>query len=349
MSTLSDSRFLRALACQSVDRPPLWVMRQAGRYLPEYLELRRQTPDFMTFCRTPELAMEATLQPLRRFPLDAAIIFSDILTIPDAMGTKVRFAPGEGPIIDDPANSEKRIKQLITPDVEDTLGYVAKAISATRAAMPADIPLIGFAGSPWTVACYQVEGGSSKLFFTIKKMAYDAPKLLHELLRKITAVTIDYLCMQIQAGANAIMLFDSWGGVLSPECYDAFSLPYLKTITQALKEKHPDIPVTAFSKQAHHAYSKLANIGVQGIGVDWMIDLRDVRAQVGPDVALQGNLDPAVILTTPEIVSEHAHRMLDQIASKPGYIANLGHGIDKHTPIENMHALVEAVQSHDYS
>lgn len=346
--TLTHSRMLKALACQPVDRPPLWVMRQAGRYLPEYRKIRANVPDFMTFCRTPDLATEATLQPLRRFELDAAIIFSDILTVPDAMGTPVRFAAGEGPVFDTPAQSKKIIDSLIQPDVEEQLSYVAEAIKQTRAAMPADIPLLGFAGSPWTIACYQVEGGSSKLFFTIKRMAYTEPELLHQLLQKITLTTIDYLRMQINAGANAIMLFDSWGGVLSPHMYDAFSLHYLHTITQAIKETHPDTPVIAFSKQAHHAYTKLASIGLQGIGVDWMVDLAHVREQVGPHIALQGNLDPSVMLSTPERVKEEAHRMLDQIGSQPGYIANLGHGIDKNTPIDNMHALIEAVHTHTY-
>ena len=350
MSSPQNDRLLKALRLEPVDRTPVWVMRQAGRYLPEYRALRAKTTDFMAFCRDPQKAAEATCQPLERFDLDAAIVFSDILTIPEAMGCGLHFEPGVGPIFPDPVRSESDVSALINPDVESTLGYVGDAIAVARTQINNRVPLIGFAGSPWTIACYMIEGGGSKLFLTIREMIYKNPELVHTLLQKITRTTIDYLTMQVERGAQALMLFDSWGGILSPAAHREFSQRYLGEIISALKSdpRTQSIPITAFSKQAHHAYANLADLGCDGLGVDWTIDLASVKEQLaGRRVALQGNLDPALMLSTPEAIQAGVRAVLESYGDGPGHIFNLGHGIDKTTPIENMQALVEAV--HHYS
>lgn len=347
---LKNDRFLRALRCEPCDRPPIWVMRQAGRYLPEYRKTRSQATDFIAFCRNKDLATEATLQPLARFELDAAIVFSDILTVPDAMGCPVRFEPGVGPLFDRPIRDADSVQKLSAPCVADTLGYVGDVVSSVKQALAGRVPLIGFAGSPFTVACYMTEGSGSKQFLTWRGMMYRAPEIAHTLLSKITSTTIDYLIMQAQAGADVLMLFDSWGGLLSPEAYDCFSLHYMKQIVTALQSNPAtkDKPLILFSKQAHHAYEKLANTGCQGLGVDWSIDIGAVRQRLaGRRVALQGNLDPAVLLSTPDTVALEAKKVLNAYGTGPGHIMNLGHGIDKETPIENMAALVETVTSHN--
>jgi uroporphyrinogen decarboxylase len=347
MTKIANDRFLRALRLEPVDHTPIWVMRQAGRYLPEYREIRAQATGFMDFCRNVELASEATIQPLERFPLDAAIVFSDILTVPDAMGCSVEFISGTGPVFKNPIKSETDIDKLVIPDVSETLGYVADVVAAAKQKIAGRVPLIGFAGSPWTVACYLVEGAGSKFFLQVRKMLYKNPELMHRLLQKITDTTINYLLMQVEAGAQTLMVFDSWGGLLSPSSYDPFSLRYLQQITAAVKAKHADIPVILFSKQAHHAYGKLAQTGCQGIGVDWTIDLATVREQIQPhSVALQGNLDPALLLSTPEAIQAGVRDVLASYGDGPGHVFNLGHGIDKETPIDNMAALVEAVHSY---
>jgi uroporphyrinogen decarboxylase len=349
MTTPKNDRFLRALRLEPVDQTPVWVMRQAGRYLPEYRELRAQVPDFMSFCRNTEFAAEATIQPLARFPLDAAIVFSDILTVPDAMGCRVHFESGKGPIFADPIRNADEVNKLCIPDVADSLGYVADAISLARKKIANQVPLIGFAGSPWTVGCYMVEGSGSKQFLLAKKMLYKNPELMHKLLQKITETTIHYLTMQVEAGAQALMIFDSWGGLLCPATYAEFSLKYMQNIVTALKssEKTKDIPVILFSKHAHHAYAALAASGCQGIGVDWSIELKTVREQIQNNpVALQGNLDPALLLSDPIAIQAGVRRVLESYGKGPGHIFNLGHGIDKTTPIENMTALVQAVQTY---
>jgi uroporphyrinogen decarboxylase len=348
MTIPKNDRFLRALNLEPVDHTPVWVMRQAGRYLPEYREIRAQASGFMDFCHNVELASEATIQPLERFPLDAAIVFSDILTVPDAMGCPVEFISGQGPVFADPIRSQDAVNKLIVPDVREKLGYVADVIAAAKQKIAGRVPLIGFAGSPWTVACYLVEGAGSKFFLQVRKMLYQAPELMHQLLQKVTDTTINYLLMQVEAGAQTLMVFDSWGGLLSPATYDAFSLKYLQQIVSAVKAKHADIPVILFSKQAHHAYNKLAQTGCQGIGVDWTIDLATVRDQIQDNpIALQGNLDPALLLSNPTAIQAGVRDVLASYGDGPGHIFNLGHGIDKETPIENMAALVEAV--HNYS
>lgn len=349
MTTPENDRFLRALRLEPVDQTPVWVMRQAGRYLPEYLKIRSQVPNFMSFCRNTELAAEATIQPLARFPLDAAIVFSDILTVPDAMGCPVHFESGKGPIFADPIANSRDVNKLIVPDVTEKLGYVADVVSLARKKIANKVPLIGFAGSPWTIACYMVEGAGSKFFLQVRKMLYKNPELMHKLLQKITDTTINYLTMQAEAGAQTLMVFDSWGGLLCPATYAEFSLKYMQQIVNALKasEKTKDIPVILFSKQAHHAYPSLAATGCQGIGVDWTIDLKTVREQIQHNpVALQGNLDPALLLSDPIAIQGGVRRVLESYGKGPGHIFNLGHGIDKTTPIENMAALVQAVQTY---
>ncbi len=349
MTTPKNDRFLRALRLEPVDQTPIWVMRQAGRYLPEYLKIRAQVPNFMSFCRNTELAAEATVQPLARFPLDAAIVFSDILTVPDAMGCPVHFESGKGPIFAAPIANAIDVEKLIVPDVTEKLGYVADVVSLARKKIANKVPLIGFAGSPWTIACYMVEGSGSKLFLQVRKMLYKNPELMHKLLQKITDTTINYLMMQAEAGAQTLMVFDSWGGLLCPATYAEFSLKYMQQIVTALKasDKTKDIPIILFSKQAHHAYPSLAATGCQGLGVDWTTDLKTVREQIQHNpIALQGNLDPALLLSDPIAIQAGVRRVLESYGKGPGHIFNLGHGIDKTTPIENMTALVQAVQTY---
>lgn len=334
----SQHRFIKALLRQPVDKTPLWLMRQAGRYLPEYRELRAQTPNFLTFCKTPQLACEATLQPLRRFDLDAAIIFSDILTIPDALNVGLEFAKGEGPIIHQPIRSMADVAKLPNISVVNDLSYVSDAIKLTKKALNNKVPLIGFAGSPWTVACYMVEGSGSKTFLTIRQMLYKNPEILTALLENLTQLTHDYLQMQVDAGADVIMIFDTWGGLLTPKMYQEFSLRYMRQLAKKIK-----VPVILFSKGADSCLEMIADSDCQGVGVDWTIDIGEAKRRIGDRVAVQGNLDPAVLLSTPEKVQAAARDILNAWGDAPGHIFNLGHGIDLKTPIENVQALVEEV------
>lgn len=347
MSILQNDNLIRALLRQPVSRRPLWVMRQAGRYLPEYRKLRSQAADFMNFCKTPEMACEATLQPLRRFDLDAAIIFSDILTIPEAMGMELQFVSGHGPQFPKPLSREFDIDQLAVVDVNAELGYVRDAIALTVKELNDRVPLIGFSGSPWTLASYMIEGSGSKTFLAPRKLTYDAPHVLHKLLEKLTKVIINYLNMQIEAGARVLMVFDSWGGLLSPATFSEFSLRYFKVIASQVKREHngETIPLVFFSKDADYALDDLANSGCNALGCDWKVNLSNARKLVGDRVALQGNLDPAVMLATPDVVQREALRVLESYGSGTGHVFNLGHGIDKSTPIENMQALVECVHA----
>ena len=342
---LTNDRLIKALLRQPVDRTPVWMMRQAGRYLPEYRALRQQVPDFMTFCKTPDLAVEVTLQPLARFALDAAIIFSDILTIPDAMGMQLEFVVGEGPVIHNPVRTERDVKTLTRPDVSRELDYVMQAISQCQQALVGKVPLIGFAGSPWTLATYMVEGGSSKFFAVIKGMLYREPTLLHKLLDKLAIVTIDYLNAQIAAGANAIMIFDTWGGVLTPATYKEFSLHYMQKIAEQLQREHEGqrIPVVFFTKNAAPWLETIAHSGCDAMGVDWTVDIGEVRERIGDKVALQGNLDPMTLFGAPESVRAEVQRILQNFGPHPGHVFNLGHGIHKDTPIESVTAMVDAV------
>lgn len=339
---IQNNRLLRALAREPVDCPPVWLMRQAGRYLPEYRQVREQAGNFMALCRNPELACEVTLQPLRRFALDAAIIFSDILTIPDAMGLGLYFVENEGPQFERPAQSHKAIEALPILESGD-LEYVMQAIARTKIALNGSVPLIGFSGSPWTVATYMVEGKSSRQFAVIKKMLYAAPETLHLLLDKVTKSTIAYLKGQVQAGADALMIFDTWGSVLSHPAYQQFSLAYMQRIVSALRAEYPNIPITLFTKGGGLWLEDIAATGCQALGLDWTVDLSDAKARVGSMVALQGNLDPLVLLAGPEATAQETRRLLAAFGSSPGSIFNLGHGLLPETPIESVAALVETV------
>lgn len=345
---IENDRLIRALLQQPVDRRPVWLMRQAGRYLPEYRQLRSQVPDFMTFCKTPELACEATLQPLARFPLDAAIVFSDILTIPDAMGLDLQFISGEGPVISDPIRSEADVKKLKPIDVEANLGYVMETLRLLHREIGTKLPIIGFAGSPWTVATYMVEGKSSRLFPTIRTMIYQRPGLAHALLTKIAETTVDYLNHQIEAGASVVMLFDTWGGVLGHQEYVEFSLAYMKYIAERLtREKAGQkIPVIFFTKNASSWIEMIADSGCDAMGVDSGLDMSSVKKRVKGKVALQGNLDPFLLYAKTSKIQQAVIDILDGFGEDPGLVINLGHGIDKTTPIENVTVLVEAV--HQY-
>lgn len=343
---LVNDLFLRALMRQPVDRTPVWIMRQAGRYLPEYRATRAEAGDFMTLCQTPDLACEVTLQPLRRFALDAAIIFSDILTIPDAMGLKLYFVQGEGPKFEHPLNTVADIERLPEPDIHESLGYVMDAISVTRRELNGKVPLIGFSGSPWTLATYMIEGGSSKTFGKAKRMLYQEPAAAHDLLSKLARMVTAYLNAQIEAGAQAVQIFDTWGGALSFDAYREFSLRYMQQIVAGLKREHEGrpVPVILFSKGCNVQLDEMANSGCNALGVDWTITLKEARAIAGDRVALQGNLDPSILLSEPGTIRDHVARTLESFGSGPGHIFNLGHGITPQVNPDHLGALVDAVQ-----
>jgi uroporphyrinogen decarboxylase len=322
-------------------------MRQAGRYMPDYRVLREKAGSFMALCRNPEWAASVTLQPVDYFGLDAAIIFSDILTVPDAMGIGVSFVEQEGPQIQDPVRTQAAIAALPIVDAE-ALSYVMKAIEKTKAALKDTVPLIGFCGSPWTVATYMVEGGKSAQFDIIKKMAYMAPDSLHLLLHKITQSSIAYLLGQVQAGADVLMIFDTWGSVLSTPLYHAFSLAYMKTLVQAVSKKAPYIPIILFTKGGGLWLEDMAQTGCHALGLDWTIPLPDAHARVGHQVALQGNLDPCVLLAGPQVTEAETKRLL-KIAPMQGYIVNVGHGLLPSTPLESVAAMVKTVKEHTYA
>jgi uroporphyrinogen decarboxylase len=346
VAELKNDRYLRALMKQAVDRTPVWVMRQAGRYLPEYREVRKKAGDFMTLCSTPEMACEVTLQPLRRFDLDAAIIFSDILTVPDAMGLGLHFVTGEGPKFSRTIQSAADIKNLSVPDMEDSLGYVMDAIRLTRREIGGKVPLIGFSGSPWTLACYMVEGGGSKDFAKVKGMLFDAPDQMHALLNVLADSVIAYLNAQINAGAQAIMLFDTWGGTLSPAVYREFSLSYMQKIVNGLQRESEgrEVPVTMFTKGGGQWLEWMAETGVNGVGLDWTTDIGEARRRVGDKVTLQGNMDPCVLYASPERVEQEVATILAAYGKgTTGHVFNLGHGIHPTVDPENMARLVEAV------
>jgi uroporphyrinogen decarboxylase len=347
LKKLKNDRFLRALLRQPVDMTPVWIMRQAGRYLPEYRATREKAGSFMQLCTTPELACEVTLQPLKRFPLDAAILFSDILTIPDAMGLGLFFTNGEGPQFNNPVRTAADVKQLAVPDPEEKLRYVMDAVRLIRRELDGQIPLIGFAGSPWTLATYMIEGGSSKDFALIKKMLYDQPALLHQVLATTARAVTEYLNAQIAAGAQAVMVFDTWGGALSPRDYKEFSLRYMQEIVSGLTREAEGrkVPVILFTKGGGQWLEAMAATGCDALGIDWTTDLKDARARVGQRVALQGNMDPSVLYASPERVRAEVAGVLASYGQGSGHVFNLGHGI--HTGINPDHvaALVEAVHA----
>ncbi len=340
---MANDRLLRALRREPVDRTPVWIMRQAGRYLPEYRATRQQAGDFLTLCKTPELACEVTLQPLRRFPLDAAILFSDILTIPDAMGLGLQFTEGEGPTFARPVRDARAIARLSAPDPETELRYVMDAARLVRRELADSLPLIGFAGSPWTLATYMVEGGSSRDFRHIKRLLYDDPETLHRLLSTLGDAVSAYLAAQISAGAQALMVFDTWGGALAHGDYQDFSLAYMQRIVTHLQQTHAQIPVILFTKGGGLWLEEIAATGCAGIGLDWTVDLAQARRRVGGTVALQGNLDPATLHARPEKIRARVANVLAAFGDGSGHVFNLGHGIDQHVNPEHVTALVEAV------
>ena len=352
-----NDTFLRALLRQPVDYTPVWLMRQAGRYLPEYNETRRRAGSFLNLCKNPQLACEVTLQPLARFELDAAILFSDILTVPDAMGLGLYFAEGEGPKFERPLREEWAIRDLSAPDPGTHLRYVMDAVSEIRRALHGSVPLIGFSGSPWTLACYMVEGGSGagSDYRTVKSMLYDRPDLLHHILDVTAAAVTDYLNAQIASGAQAVMIFDSWGGVLSQAAYREFSLAYMQRIVAGLTRvaEGERVPSIVFTKGGGQWIDAIADIGCDAVGLDWTTDLGEARRRVGDRVALQGNFDPMGLFAGPDQVAAEARRILDSYAPDPsearkagGHVFNLGHGISQFTPPENVKILVDTVHAH---
>ncbi|OGA40876.1 MAG: uroporphyrinogen decarboxylase [Betaproteobacteria bacterium RIFCSPLOWO2_12_FULL_62_13] len=341
---LKNDTLIRALKREPTPYTPVWIMRQAGRYLPEYNQARTRAGNFLALCKNPDLATEVTLQPLARFALDAAILFSDILTIPDAMGLGLYFVEGEGPKFERPLRDEWEIRNLFAPDPEH-LRYVLDALKQVRRALANEVPLIGFAGSPFTLACYMVEGGASADLRTVKTMLYSRPELLHHILdvncRAITA----YLNAQIEAGAQAIMIFDTWGGMLSTDAYREFSLNYLQRVVAGLKRKHgaETVPNIVFTKGGGLWLEEIAAIGCDALGIDWTVDIGAARKRVGDRVVLQGNLDPAVLFAHPKAIREQARRVLAAFGDGGGHVFNLGHGVSQFTPPEHVGALVDAV------
>jgi uroporphyrinogen decarboxylase len=344
MRTLDNDRFLRVLRREPVDRTPVWLMRQAGRYLPEYRASRSRAGNFLTLCKTPELACEVTLQPIDRYPLDAAILFSDILTVPDAMGLGLHFVDSEGPAFRHPVRTEADIAKLPIPDPETDLRYVMDAVRTIRSAIGSRMPLIGFAGSPWTLATYMIEGHGSRDFVQAKAMRYGAPALLTSLQNKLVDAVALYLAAQASAGADALMIFDTWGGALDPAGYRQFSLAPMAELVKRLAVLAPGVPVILFSKGCGSHLAALSETGCAGLGVDWTTDLADARAATGGRVALQGNLDPTTLFSTPEAIRDQVARVLASYGNGPGHIFNLGHGIVQHTPPDHVAAMVDAVR-----
>jgi uroporphyrinogen decarboxylase len=345
MTRPKNDTFLRALLRQPTPHTPIWIMRQAGRYLPEYNQTRARAGSFLELCKNPDLATEVTLQPLARFDLDAAILFSDILTIPDAMGLGLHFVEGEGPQFERPLRDEWEVRDLSPPDPAEHLGYVLDAVSQIRKALANEVPLIGFSGSPFTLACYMIEGRGGTEFALVKRMLYARPDLLHRILDVNARAVTAYLNAQIEAGAQAVMLFDTWGGALSHAAYHEFSLRYLEQIIEGLERTREGqaVPRIVFTKGGGVWLESIAAIGADAVGLDWTVDIGEARARIGGDVALQGNLDPAVLFATPEIVRAEAGKVLASFGAGAGHVFNLGHGISQHTPPENVAALVDAV------
>ena len=342
---LKNDRFLRALRREPVDCTPVWLMRQAGRYLPEYRATRKAAGSFLAMAKNPQLACEVTLQPLRRFPLDAAILFSDILTVPDAMGLGLYFVEGEGPKFERPVRSEEDVARLAVPDMETGLRYVMDAIRVIRRELGGKVPLIGFSGSPWTLATYMVEGGSSKDFRKTKAMLYDNPQAMHLLLDKLAQSVTSYLNGQIMAGAQAVQIFDTWGGNLSAAAYQEFSLAYMRKIVSGLIREHEGrkVPVIMFTKGGGLWLESIADAGADALGLDWTCDLGEARRRVGNQVALQGNMDPTVLYAKPEAIRAEVGRILASYGKGSGHVFNLGHGITPEVNPEHAGAFLRAV------
>jgi uroporphyrinogen decarboxylase len=341
MSELKNDLLLRALRKEKVERPPVWMMRQAGRYLPDYIKLREKY-DFFTRCQTPELATEITLQPVDQVGVDAAIIFSDILVIPQAMGVEVLMEEGKGPSLPRTIKTQQDIDALVTEGAEHSLKYVADALSLTKKELAGRVPLIGFAGAPWTILCYMVEGKGSKTWDKAKQFAYTQPQLAHQLLQKITTITIDYLKTQVKAGADTVQVFDSWAGSLSPADFKTFAQPYLLQIADALKD---DAPVILFPKGTWYALKDLSQSSASGIGLDWCVEPKLARELTGNNITLQGNFDPAKLLAPIPQIKQWVKEMIDGFGAQ-NYIANLGHGITPNVPVDHAKAFVEAVKEY---
>jgi len=338
---LKNDLFLRALKGETVERPPVWMMRQAGRYLPEFMEIKKDF-DFFTRCQTPEIASEITVQPIRRFGMDAAILFSDILVIPQAMNIEVLMKPDFGPYLPNPIRTQKDVDAVLVPNVHTELDYVMKAIKATKEKLNDEIPLIGFAGSPWTILCYCVQGQGSKNFDKAKEFCFTQPLAAHQLLQKITDTTIAYLKAKVAAGVNAVQVFDSWGGMLSPTDYQEFSWKYIQQIIDALKE---ETPVIVFGKGCWFALGDMAKSGAAALGVDWTCSARNARYLTGGDITLQGNFDPARLLSPPADIRRMVTQMINEFG-KDKYVANLGHGILPNVPVDNARAFIDAVKEY---
>ncbi|GAB4441860.1 MAG: uroporphyrinogen decarboxylase [Rhodocyclaceae bacterium] len=349
MTNPRNVTFLRALLREPTEYTPVWLMRQAGRYLPEYNETRARAGSFLDLCRNPALATEVTMQPLARYELDAAILFSDILVVPDAMGLGLYFAEGEGPRFERPLREEWEIRDLEVPDPYSSLRYVMDAVAEIRRALNGSVPLIGFSGSPFTLACYMIEGGSSEDFRRVKTLLYDRPDLLHHVLEVNARAVTAYLNAQIESGVHAVMIFDTWGGTLAHDAYREFSLRYVEQILSGLVRSRDGqrIPAIVFTKGGGNWLDAIAGSGCDAVGLDWCVDLGAARARIGDRVALQGNLDPMVLLASPEAVVRESQRVLDAFGAHPGHVFNLGHGVVQHTSPENVGLLVRTV--HEYS
>lgn len=338
---IKNDLFLRALKGETVERPPVWMMRQAGRYLPDFMKLKEKY-DFFTRCRTPELATEITVMPIHQIGTDAAILFSDILVVPQAMNIEVEMRPGVGPWLPNPIRSFDDVNKVIVPDIDETLGYVMDAVKMTKQELNDEVPLIGFAGSPWTILCYAVQGQGSKNFDIAKEFCFTNPQAAHTLLQKITDTTISYLKAKVAAGVDAVQLFDSWGGMLSPTDYQEFSWKYMQQIIDALKI---DTPVIAFGKGCWFALDTMAASGASALGIDWTCSARNARYLTGGNITLQGNFDPARLFSPPEDIRKMVHQMINEFG-KDRYIVNLGHGILPNIPVKNAQAFVDAVKEY---
>ena len=345
MSKLENDLLLRALLRKPVPRTPVWIMRQAGRYLPEYRATREQAGDFMSLCRNPELACEVTMQPLRRYALDAAILFSDILTVPDAMGLGLYFEEGEGPKFRRPVRSQRDIRKLPSPDVSDSLSYVFETVQRIRRELDGRVPLIGFAGSPWTVATYMVEGGSDREFRRSRALAAEDPRALEQLLTHVAVTTTDYLNAQVEAGAQVLQIFDTWGGVLEREEFRRFSLASMERIVDGLTREHEGrrVPVILFTKGAGEMLADMTQSGCDALGVDWNTNLSTARGYVRDKLALQGNLDPAILRESPEAIRQGVADTLASYGKGPGHVFNLGHGITPDIDPAHLGACIDAV------
>ena len=347
MPPRNDS-FLRALRRETTDHVPIWLMRQAGRYLPEYNATRARAGSFLALCADPQLATEVTLQPLNRYPLDAAILFSDILTIPDAMGLGLAFVEGEGPRFARPLADEAAIRRLEAPDLE-RLRYVFDAVAASKRALAGSVPLLGFAGSPFTLACYMIEGAASSDFERTRRLLYTRPELLHRVLAINAQAVASYLAEQVRHGADAVMIFDTWGGLLSSDAYAEFSLAYIERVLAQLRATCAGMPTIVFTKGGGQWLERIAGCGCDAVGIDWTTDIGAARARIGTRVAVQGNLDPQVLLTNPAAIEREARAVLHAAGAQPGHIFNLGHGVLPTTPPEHVAALVATVHAESRS